>query len=270
MIKCNDWPISVCTWSLANDFDKIMSIADRTGPFQLHLGVSPALAEDGQAYLQKVKDTNLEISATMIDFAHEDYSTIDAIRVTGGIVPDEYWEKDRKAVLDAIDLTARLGVPFLTFHLGFIDIENPDKLLDKTRIIADAAAEKNVAVLLETGQETADELKTFFEMLSHPALGINFDPANIILYDNGSPIDALKTLAPYVKHCHIKDANKTATPGTWGEEVPWGTGQVDTAEFLKTLKEVGFTGALAVEREAGDNRLEDIKSAIEKLKDFAE
>ena len=268
MIKCNNWPISVCTWSLQNDFDKIKSIADQTGPFQLHLGISPALAADGKAYLDKVEALGLEISATMIDFPHEDYSTLDAIRVTGGIVPDEHWENDRKATLDAIDLTAQFGVPYLTFHLGFIDLENPDKLLERTRIIADAAADNQIMVLLETGQESADELKTFLEMLNHPALGINFDPANIILYDKGSPIEALKTLAPNVKHCHIKDANRTTTPGSWGAEVPWSAGQINTTEFLNVLKQIGFNGALAVEREAGDNRLADIKSAIEKLKAF--
>ncbi len=268
MVKCCNWPIAVCTWSLQNDFEKLHTLADQTGPFHLHLALSPALAADGKAYLDKVEALGLEISATMIDFPHEDYSTLDSIKITGGIVPDDHWPDDKKTVLDAIDLTAQLGVPYLTFHLGFIDLENPTKLLERTRIIADAAADNQIMVLLETGQESADELKTFFEMLNHPALGINFDPANIILYDKGNPIEALRTLAPNLKHCHIKDANRTTTPGCWGEEVPWDTGQVNTAEFLNTLAEIGFNGALAVEREAGDNRLADIKSAIENLTAF--
>jgi sugar phosphate isomerase/epimerase len=76
---------------------------------------------------------------------------------------------------------------------------------------------------------------------------------------------AVKVLAPWVKHLHVKDANRTRKPGTWGEEVPWGDGQVQTEAFLNTLKEVGFNGTLAIEREAGDNRFGDVKLAAERL-----
>jgi len=273
MIKCNGWPISVCTWSLGNDFDTLQALAGQTGPFLLHLAISDALKPTGEDYLAKVKATGLGISATMIDFAHEDYSTLESIKVTGGIVPDEHWPDDEKSVLAAIDLTEKLGVKFLSLHFGFIDPDDPaaeKKLADRTRIIADHAAEKNVTILMETGQETADELKHFLETLNHPALAVNFDPANMLLYDKGDPIKAVKILARWIKHVHIKDATRTQTPGTWGAEVPWSAGEVNPTAFLNALKQIGYTGALAVEREAGDNRLEDIKSAIEKLKNFTE
>lgn len=273
MIKCNDWPISVCSWSLANDFDTLRSLAEQTGPFLLHLAVSDALKPGGEDYLAKVKAAGLGISATMIDFTHEDYSTLDTIKVTGGIVPDEYWPDDEKAVLAAIDLTEKLGVKFLSLHFGFIDPDSAAaeaRLAGRTRIIADYAEQKDVTILMETGQETAGQLKRFLETLNHPALAVNFDPANMLLYDRGDPIEAVRTLAGWIKHVHIKDATRTQTAGTWGEEVRWSAGQVDPGNFLSALKEIGYNGALAVEREAGDNRLEDIKSAIEKLKNFAE
>lgn len=272
MITCNNWPISVCTWSLQNNFEKLHTLADQTGPFLLHLALSPALKSDGEDYLAKVKAAGFGISATMIDFAHEDYSTLDSIKVTGGIVPDEYWPDDKKAVLAAVDITEKLSVKFLSLHFGFIDPQDltaEKKLIDRTKTIADYADKKNVTVLMETGQETADELKHFLEKLNHHALAVNFDPANIILYDKGDPIGAVKTLARWIKHIHIKDATRTQTAGSWGDEVPWSTGQVNTTEFLNTLKEIGYNGALAVEREAGDNRLADIKSAIDRLKAFA-
>jgi len=129
---------------------------------------------------------------------------------------------------------------------------------------------KNIMLLLETGLETAAELKSFLLHLDHPAIGVNFDPANIILYDKGYPTQAIEILKPWVKHQHIKDAVRTQTKGTWGSEVPWNYGQVNTTEFLNILKTTGYTGALAVEREAGDNRLNDIKSAIDLLKNFAD
>jgi sugar phosphate isomerase/epimerase len=96
-------------------------------------------------------------------------------------------------------------------------------------------------------------------------MGVNFDPANMILYDKGDPIEAVRVLAPWIKHVHIKDAIRTKTPGQWGAEVPWGDGQVNSGAFLKVLRKVGFAGVLAIEREAGDDRVGDIKLAVERL-----
>jgi L-ribulose-5-phosphate 3-epimerase len=115
---------------------------------------------------------------------------------------------------------------------------------------------------LETGQESAAELRRFIEEMNHPALGINFDPANMILYNKDEPKAALRILAPWVRHVHIKDAIRTKTPGQWGQEVPWGDGEVGAREFLNTLAAVNYRGALAIEREAGNQRLADIKLAI--------
>lgn len=268
MIKCNDWPIGVCTWSLGNDFDKLGALRQQTELNHIHLSVSPALGVDGRDYLERIRKGGFSITATMIDFAREDYSSLESIKATGGIVPDQYWQANRKRVFDAIDITAELGVKYLTLHFGFLDMADADaaaKMSGRVRVLADAAAEKNVQLLMETGQETAAELRRFLEQLNHPALGVNFDPANMILYDKGDPTEAVQTLAGWVKHIHIKDAIRTKVPGTWGAEVAWPTGRVGGAEFLKALKKIGFAGALAIEREAGHDRLSDIKTAIEVL-----
>lgn len=268
MIKCNDWPISVCTWSLGNDFDKISALAEQTKLNHIHLAVSPALGENGENYLSRIQKEDWHITATMIDFPQEDYSTMESIKVTGGIVPDQYWDDNRKKVFDAVDLTARLGVKYLSLHFGFLDMEDLDcakKLYGRAKTLADKAAQKNVQLLMETGQETADELRQFLKELNHPAFGVNFDPANMILYDEGDPIGAVQTLAPWIKHVHIKDGIRTQTPGSWGLEVPWGDGQVNPDKFLNTLKQINYTGALAIEREAGDDRLGDIALAAKRL-----
>ncbi len=273
MIKCDNWPISVCTWSLKNDFEKIESLRDQTGINHIHLALSPALDKGGSNYLRNIESKNWKISATMMNFPQEDYSTLEKIRITGGIIPDDCWLDNRKRVIDGIAITADLGVDYLTFHFGFIDMKNQQtltKITDRAIELADKAREKNIMLLFETGQETAAELKSFLLHLDHPAIGVNFDPANIILYDKGYPAQAIEILKPWVKHLHIKDAVRTQTKGTWGREVPWNYGQVNTTEFLNILKTTGYTGALAVEREAGDNRLNDIKSAIDLLKNFAD
>ena len=152
-------------------------------------------------------------------------------------------------------------------------MQNPAKakaLIERTKMLADKADEYNITLLMETGQESADELRYFLEKLHHPALGVNFDPANMILYGKGNPVEAVGILGPWIKHVHIKDALQTKTPGAWGSEVVWGTGEVGADKFLRALKSAGFAGALAVEREAGDDRLGDIKIAVSKLIDFKE
>ena len=267
-MKCKDWPIGVCTWSLQTDVDGVAEVLKNIGIEHVHLGIRSAVGDGGDEYLAAVKKAGWTVTATMIDFPQEDYSSLDSIKVTGGVVPDDCWERNRDLFLGAVDATVKLGVKYLSMHAGFVDESNAQyakKFYDRIRTLADAAGEKDLVLLLETGQETAEELKHFMQELNHPAIGVNFDPANMILYDKGNPIEAVKVLAPWIKHIHVKDANRTAQPGTWGAEVPWGDGQVQPDKFLGALSEIGFDGALAIEREAGDDRPGDIKLAAERL-----
>jgi len=272
MIKCYKWPVGICSWSLADSLDNLARIREKLNVEHIQLNTCPAL--DGQCsdYPAAVKRQGWTITSTMVAFPQEDYSTLKSIKATGGVVPDEYWQDNRKRVFDAIDLTAELGVKYLLFHFGFLDLKNADqagKLCDRAKILADRAAEKNVQLLMETGQENAAELRQFLERLNHSAIGVNFDPANMILYDKDNPIKAVQTLSPWIKHIHIKDAIRTKVKGTWGLEVPWGDGQVGGDNFLAALKNTGFNGPLAIEREVGDNRFEDIKLAAERLSRYS-
>lgn len=186
-------------------------------------------------------------------------------------MPDEYWQQNHNLFVGAADVTVAMGVKYLSMHAGFIDDSDPayaKKFYDRINCLADVAAERNIILLLETGQETAQDLRNFLEKLNHPAVGVNFDPANMILYDKGNPIEAVKVLSPWVKHIHIKDAIRTKQPGTWGTEVSWGDGEVRPERFLNALKEIGFEGVLAIEREAGVDRLADIRLAAERLQAF--
>ena len=124
----------------------------------------------------------------------------------------------------------------------------------------DECAKNDVVLILESGQETAADLAKF--MAAVPGVGINFDPANMILYAKGRPLEALRTLYPWIRSVHVKDACETKDPGTWGTEVPWGEGEVGGAEFVRRLEALGYRGNYVVEREGGDRRAEDIRIAI--------
>ncbi|HXJ75228.1 MAG TPA: sugar phosphate isomerase/epimerase family protein, partial [Candidatus Dormibacteraeota bacterium] len=141
-------------------------------------------------------------------------------------------------------------------------------LQHRIRLVADVFAAEGIDLAFETGQETAETLRGFLEKLGRVSVGVNFDPANLLLYDQGRPLEALRALASWVKQCHVKDACRTQTPGTWGEEVPVGRGQVDWAEFFGILNTAQFSGPCCIEREAGRQRVADVRTArefVEKL-----
>ena len=204
-----------------------------------------------------------KISSTLHNSRYDDYSTLESIRKTGGLVPDEHWEENRRIIADVVKLSAEWKSPYMMLHAGYInpaDKVGHAKLTDRLKYVRDLCEDAGIGLTLETGQETADDLA---EMLTNlPGVYVNFDPANMILYGKGDPVKAVKTLAPWIRHIHIKDANYTKVLGTWGEEVEWTKGQVDADAFIAALKDIGFDGCLAVEREAGDDRPGDIARAV--------
>ncbi|MEM7233681.1 MAG: sugar phosphate isomerase/epimerase family protein, partial [Planctomycetota bacterium] len=126
------------------------------------------------------------------------------------------------------------------------------------------AESRDVIFSMETGQETAQLLRTTLDELSSPSLKVNFDPANMILYDMGNPIEAIELLGADIVHVHAKDASPPAEKGQWGTELPLGEGDVGMTAFVQALDSAGYRGPLVVEREVGDQseRVRDIRSGI--------
>jgi sugar phosphate isomerase/epimerase len=131
------------------------------------------------------------------------------------------------------------------------------------------ATGKGITIAFETGQETADLLRRTLDELNCANLKVNFDPANMLLYDKGDPLRAVEILGPDIRSVHVKDAHRPKTPGTWGDEVPLGQGQVNIRQFIKTLQKVGYRGPLCIEREVGNQqeRMTDIAHGIRHLKE---
>jgi L-ribulose-5-phosphate 3-epimerase len=157
-------------------------------------------------------------------------------------------------------------------HAGFLPEPGaPDRkpFLDTLSKVGQLAKEKGITIAFETGQETADLLKLTLDELKAPNLRVNFDPANMLLYEKGDPIRAVEILGPYIRSVHVKDAVMTKVPGTWGDEVPLGKGQANIKKFIQTLKKVGYQGPLCIEREVGDQeqRVADIAHGIRYLKE---
>ena len=269
--------LGVCSWSFRLPLDEVAVEMEKMGLCNINLALQPFLEGDerhGKAegagarerVEKRLSEGRWRITATMISFNHEDYTTLETIRKTGGIVPDEHWEADRALVARAARLTGEWKVPYMLMHAGFLDESNKsafDKYVYRVKTLRDICAKEGVELILETGQETADDLVGLMEHVE--GVGVNFDPANMILYNKGVPVDAVKKISRWIRHMHIKDARYTKTPGTWGEEVPWGDGEVNAPLLLKTLEEVGYRGAFAIEREGGDSRVADIALAARRM-----
>ena len=101
-----------------------------------------------------------------------------------------------------------------------------------------------------------------------PDVGVNFDPANMILYGMGDPVAALDQLSPHVFQLHVKDAFPSSNPEQWGTEEPVGTGAVDWSAFFQVLHDRQINGDLVIEREAGTQRIEDVVRARELIKEY--
>jgi L-ribulose-5-phosphate 3-epimerase len=260
--------LAVCSWSLQPASpEQLVEMLKEIGVPRLQLALDP-LRESEETWsgtADLLRRHGIGIVSGMFGTVGEDYSTLESIRRTGGLVPDATWEENWENAQANAELAQRLGLKLVTFHAGFLPHDETDpefeKLQHRIRLVADLFAARGIDLAFETGQESADSLKAFLEKLGRANVGVNFDPANMILYDKGNPTAALRTLASWVKQCHIKDANRTKAPGSWGEEVPAGTGQVNWNEFFTVLGEIGFAGACCIEREAGSQRVADIITA---------
>ena len=262
--------IAVCSWSLRPSSPaKLLQQLQAVGISRLQIALDPVRQQPGRwgKLFALASKNQIRIDSGMFAAVGEDYTTLESIRRTGGIVLDATWDENWRNIQENTIIAARVDLKLVTFHAGFLphDPNDPayEKLLQRIRQIADLFASKGIQLGLETGQETAAALRIFLERLDRKNVSVNFDPANMILYDQGDTIVALRELGPWLKQCHIKDAIKTKVPGTWGEEVVVGTGQVDWRAFFRTLKEVGFCGGFAIEREAGNQRIADIRAARE-------
>jgi sugar phosphate isomerase/epimerase len=264
--------LAVCSWSLlpANPRDLAAKLrAVEINRIQLALDPLRENPAIWGAAATELPRAGITIVSGMFGCVGEDYSTLDSIRMTGGIVPDITWPQNLKNIQATAGLAAELGLKLVTFHAGFVHHEptTPDyqKMLSRLAVVAEIFADRHVQLGLETGQESAAALARLLAGLDHPNVGVNFDPANMVLYAQGDPVAAVRTLGPLIRQVHIKDAKRTQVPGTWGEEVVAGNGEVDWQAFLKALKEINFAGDIVIEREAGTQRVADVRTAREIL-----
>lgn len=267
--------VGVCSWSLqVKNISELNGFTNKLGIQNVQIACGDphhASWDEGDDMPIKAKNSSFKLTGAMLGFPGEDYTSPQTIEKTGGFgdpaTRPERLERFKWSLLRVQDL----GVNDIMFHAGFIPSINDagrKSFLQTLETVSTLANNSGVNVSFETGQESSELLFTTLKELDRSNLFVNFDPANMLLYDQGNPIEAVEMLGKYIRSVHLKDANRPKIKGQWGEEVVLGKGEVNIPLFLKTLKKIGYSGPMSIEREAGSqqDRFNDILQAVEYLR----
>jgi sugar phosphate isomerase/epimerase len=232
--------------------------------------------QHAEEFLAHLKELGIRITVVFGGFEGESYADIPTVVRTVGLVPPVTRAARLREMQEISDFARLLGVDAVGMHVGFVphDAANPmrGEVVAVTRQLCDHCRANGQNLHLETGQEAADTLLQFLGEVNRDNLFVNFDPANMILYGCGEPIEALRKVGRYVRSVHCKDARWAARPGLeWGVEVPLGEGDVGIESFLRTLGDLGYTGPLTIEREISqepDRQKEEIGRGIRLLSEL--
>lgn len=193
--------------------------------------------------------------------------------LTLGLIPEAYRARRLETLMRGADFAQRAGIDRLATHVGFVP-ESPRApeypgLVAALAHLADHCAARGQRFLFETGQETPVTLCRVIADVGRDNLGVNLDPANLLMYGKANPVDAVEVLGPYIVEVHAKDGLYPSDGRSLGPEVPLGQGMVDFPRLIGKLIENGYSGSLTIEREIyGAQQNEDIlkgKALLEEI-----
>lgn len=273
-MAASDYPLGVFT-SIDAGFGVPLSTAKELAipTVHVHSPHGDNMSESAAAKFKAAcEEAGITVTVLFAGFDGDSYASIAETARTVGLVPRETREYRSKLMLDIAAFGRQIGCLTLGTHIGFVPADRTGEdyrdLVKTVQGVLDVLADHGQKLHLETGQETARHLLDFIDDVGRDNLRINFDPANMILYGTGDPIEALRTVGEFVGSIHCKDAVAAASNvrGTeWGREVALGDGEVGMKTYLETLKEIGYVGPLTIERELSNEPQQqraDIEQAI--------
>ena len=204
------------------------------------------VGSDRADIVKMVEERGLAISAFCAQLAGPE--TFGGMGEEAGL--DERIEKTQRA----LELAADMGAPIVTTHVGAIPEDPSDPLyqifLRSCGEIARHGERIGACLAMETGQETAECLKSFIETIGSPGAKVNYDPANMLRHGT---VEGVPILAPHIVHTHAKDRHPETGVPTVGEgAVPW-------EEYLTALKSIGYDGWYALEDESGEDVIPSLR-----------
>jgi sugar phosphate isomerase/epimerase len=258
--------------SAKDTLDEVKSFGVNGG----HLGIPGeyALAGKDTEWLRALEGDEFQIGGIFCSYEGEDYASFATVIDTVGFVPPKTRAERVQRTKEVADFASKLGVRSVACHVGFIpeDHQNPiyGEMVKVVRDVCNHCHQHRQYFTMETGQEPPKVLLQFIADVDRKNLRVNFDPANMIMYGTGDPIEALEVLREYVVSVHCKDGDWPLRdkPELLGVERPLGEGSVGIDNFVAKLKEIGYTGLLTVEREGveGEQRRRDIQRGVDLIK----
>ena len=181
-------------------------------------------------------------------------------------VADESVEKFRAFLRLAVSLGAGIVSAEVKAVPKGMNMEDAwTRCAQSVRAVCEYAEEVGARYAVEPGPhclvKDADTILRLIEMVDHPRLGVNFDPANV----NSAGVDVVadaKRVADHITHTHAKDSRRT---GDGWEETVLGEGDVDFRRLIAAYRDAGFDGWLCIERERSANTADDIRRSKEFL-----
>lgn len=252
--------IGITETSLAMPFDEMLPLAKELGISGIQIwgvsGIHDAMSlsrDDRKRLLDQIRSHGLEISALCAE--------------VGGFTDPATVEDHLMRARAVIDMAVDMDVRVVSGHVGVIseDPNDPGRVC-MTKAMTEFgkyAEDRGKVYASETGPESIELMREFIEALPNNAIKLNYDPANLVM--NGfNPVKGVLVAGDLIVHTHVKDGIRYDDGRR--EEVPVGKGQVPFSEYFAALDAIGYDGYFTIEREGGQNRLADVKSAIEVIR----
>ena len=168
----------------------------------------------------------------------------------------------------SIETAQQLGAgTIICFSFGRLDHSEGDLVGEEVIQVMRHAAERVAAAGLTLNIEVAEATQRSVDVVrrvNHPALGINWDPANAF---NGGEDDVypsgFEMARPYIRHVHFKDVRRDPVTGAR----PWTLdgGVMEWRPMLAALEHDGFDGFVSVETHCRP-KLESTWRTLERLR----
>ncbi len=229
-------------------------------------------AELSQRLKQAIKQTGIKITSVFIMYKGHIWDLKDGPR-TIGLVPEETRAVRVVHACMVSNWAKKVGIDTVTSHMGFIPADSGSSLykgfIDVMKQFVALCADNNQLFAFETGQEPPLVLRRTIDDIGANNVGVNLDPANLLLYGMGKPMEAVQAFGEFVVNTHCKDGKWPAGGGDLGQEMPLGKGDVHFEELIPALYDKGFRGPLTIEREiSGEEQVRDILAAKQFLEEL--
>lgn len=267
-----DLSIGVCSWSIDRDdcLHSIQIAANELKVKVLQIGLfsqTTIESTDADAVKQALESVDMHVPSVFIGFEGEDYSSIKRINETGGFTPDGLYKTRLERIRKVAEWTNAISAKSISIHIGTIPVEHAspvfEKLVARCHEVVDLLANHHLRLLLETGREPIDTLIRFIEAVGRPDVGINFDPANLVIYGTDDPVSAIKKMANRIEIVHLKDAHLSLQTGVeYGQAASLGSGDVQIPRIISKLRAKGYTGPLLIENNMQEGGIDSIRNAI--------